>query len=264
MSSSSPAPSVPRAAGCCRADRDRPDHFLAARLRTGSVWTRQHTETPDANRVSCRFYVPQDPPPAGRLDGHPSRRLLPAQQPTATCSSPSSPTSSCRVIRTRLRAHGEHASWSTLRRILDGQQRVTATFRRPDGRTQDTAVRLAAALDYEHGGQRLRELADRLDRTEAAVRQRVSRLRAAQLPAGPNDAPWRARPRMSGSDSRTLRPTRVREVRQVKALTVHQPWAWAIINGRKRVENRNRSTRVRGRIAIHSSQCWRSRESERF
>ena len=35
------------------------------------------------------------------------------------------------VIRTRLRAHGEHASWSTLRRILEGQQRVTATFRRP-------------------------------------------------------------------------------------------------------------------------------------
>ena len=35
------------------------------------------------------------------------------------------------VIRTRLRAHGEHASWTTLRRILEGQQRVTATFRRP-------------------------------------------------------------------------------------------------------------------------------------
>ena len=35
------------------------------------------------------------------------------------------------VIRTRLRKHGEHASWSTLRRILEGQQRVTATFRRP-------------------------------------------------------------------------------------------------------------------------------------
>ena len=47
----------------------------------------------------------------------------------------------------------------------------------------------------------------------------------------------------------------------MKALTVHQPWAWAIINGRKRVENRNWSTRVRGRIAIHSSQTrtrrWR-------
>ena len=36
------------------------------------------------------------------------------------------------VIRTRLRAHGQHASWTTLRRILEGQQRVTATFRRPD------------------------------------------------------------------------------------------------------------------------------------
>ena len=39
------------------------------------------------------------------------------------------------ILRTRLRAHGEHASWTTLRRILEGQQRVTATFRRPDGRT---------------------------------------------------------------------------------------------------------------------------------
>ena len=39
------------------------------------------------------------------------------------------------VIRSRLRAHGEHASWTTLRRILEGQQRVTATFRRPDGHT---------------------------------------------------------------------------------------------------------------------------------
>ena len=38
------------------------------------------------------------------------------------------------VIRTRLRGHGNPASWTTLRRILDGQQRVTATFRRPDGR----------------------------------------------------------------------------------------------------------------------------------
>ena len=39
------------------------------------------------------------------------------------------------VIRSRLRAHGEHASWTTLRRSLEGQQRVTATFRRPDGHT---------------------------------------------------------------------------------------------------------------------------------
>ena len=40
----------------------------------------------------------------------------------------------------------------------------------------------------------------------------------------------------------------------MKALTVRQPWAWAIISGRKRVENRKWSTSVRGRIAIHSSQ----------
>ena len=39
------------------------------------------------------------------------------------------------VIRTGLRGHGNAASWTTLRRILEGQQRVTATFRRPDGRT---------------------------------------------------------------------------------------------------------------------------------
>ena len=31
------------------------------------------------------------------------------------------------VIRTRLHGHGNPASWTTLRRILDGQQRVTAT-----------------------------------------------------------------------------------------------------------------------------------------
>ena len=36
--------------------------------------------------------------------------------------------------------------------------------------TEDTAVRLAAALDWEHGGRRLVELADRLGRTEPAVR----------------------------------------------------------------------------------------------
>ena len=39
------------------------------------------------------------------------------------------------VIRTRLRQAGENASWTTLRRILEGQQRITATFRRADGET---------------------------------------------------------------------------------------------------------------------------------
>ena len=39
------------------------------------------------------------------------------------------------IIRRRLAALGETASWTTLRRILQGQHRVTATFRRKDGRT---------------------------------------------------------------------------------------------------------------------------------
>lgn len=38
------------------------------------------------------------------------------------------------VIRSRLRAHGETASWKTLRDILSGQIRVTACFHRADGR----------------------------------------------------------------------------------------------------------------------------------
>ena len=39
------------------------------------------------------------------------------------------------VLRRRLRETGEHASWNTIRRILEGRQRITATFRRDDGRT---------------------------------------------------------------------------------------------------------------------------------
>ena len=49
--------------------------------------------------------------------------------------------------------------------------------------TEDTAVGLADALDAADGGRRLLELADRLGRSEAAVRQRVARLRALQLGA---------------------------------------------------------------------------------
>ena len=50
--------------------------------------------------------------------------------------------------------------------------------------TEDTAVRLADARDYEHGGRRLVELADRLGRTESAVRQRASKLRLVERLAG--------------------------------------------------------------------------------
>lgn len=36
-------------------------------------------------------------------------------------------------------------------------------------------------------------------------------------------------------------------------LSVRQPWAWLIVNGWKNIENREWSTRVRGRILIHAS-----------
>ncbi len=43
------------------------------------------------------------------------------------------------VIRTRLAERGDGpmrtANWTTLKRILGGRQRVTATFKRADGRT---------------------------------------------------------------------------------------------------------------------------------
>ena len=67
------------------------------------------------------------------------------------------------LIRRRLRAHGETASWTTLRRILGGQQRVTATFRCADQRTlhvrkatrpeaQQQALYAALGLDENPGG----------------------------------------------------------------------------------------------------------------
>ena len=67
------------------------------------------------------------------------------------------------VIRQRLRQTGETASWDTVRRILEGHQRITATFRRADGRTlhvrkatraepPQQAIYDALTLDPEPGG----------------------------------------------------------------------------------------------------------------
>jgi len=39
----------------------------------------------------------------------------------------------------------------------------------------------------------------------------------------------------------------------IKALTIRQPWAWAIFNAGKYVENRSRPTKHRGPLAIHVS-----------
>jgi hypothetical protein len=39
----------------------------------------------------------------------------------------------------------------------------------------------------------------------------------------------------------------------MKALTIQQPWAWAIIHAGKQIENRTWKTRHRGLLAIHAS-----------
>lgn len=40
---------------------------------------------------------------------------------------------------------------------------------------------------------------------------------------------------------------------EMRVLTVRQPWAWLIFEGGKNIENRSRPTKIRERIAIHSS-----------
>jgi hypothetical protein len=40
---------------------------------------------------------------------------------------------------------------------------------------------------------------------------------------------------------------------RVKALSVRQPWAWAIARGRKPVENRSWTTAYRGPLIVHAS-----------
>lgn len=42
---------------------------------------------------------------------------------------------------------------------------------------------------------------------------------------------------------------------EVRALTVRQPWAWAIVHGGKDVENRTWPTSYRGRLLIHAGQA---------
>jgi hypothetical protein len=38
----------------------------------------------------------------------------------------------------------------------------------------------------------------------------------------------------------------------MKALSIKQPWAWLIVNGHKDIENREWSTKMRGKILIHA------------
>lgn len=42
----------------------------------------------------------------------------------------------------------------------------------------------------------------------------------------------------------------------MKALTIRQPWSWAIARGHKTIENRSWTTAYRGPLAIHSASRW--------
>lgn len=50
----------------------------------------------------------------------------------------------------------------------------------------------------------------------------------------------------------------------MRALSIRQPWAWAILHAGKDIENRDWRTRVRGRVLIHASATKRSAEFEAF
>jgi hypothetical protein len=44
--------------------------------------------------------------------------------------------------------------------------------------------------------------------------------------------------------------------RSIPALSIRQPFAWAILHAGKNVENREWATRYRGRIRIHAAKTW--------
>lgn len=46
----------------------------------------------------------------------------------------------------------------------------------------------------------------------------------------------------------------------MKALSIRQPWAWFIVHGGKRVENRSWKTDYRGPVLIHASSWWQAGE----
>lgn len=48
----------------------------------------------------------------------------------------------------------------------------------------------------------------------------------------------------------------------MKALTVQQPWAWAIMHGGKLTENRTQNWKYRGPLAIHAGVRWSDRGGE--
>jgi hypothetical protein len=50
----------------------------------------------------------------------------------------------------------------------------------------------------------------------------------------------------------SIKRRRIARVDGVRVLSVQQPWAWAIVEGHKRVENRTWTTKYRGAVLIHA------------
>jgi len=46
----------------------------------------------------------------------------------------------------------------------------------------------------------------------------------------------------------------------MKAISIRQPWAWLIVNGYKDIENRDWTTRFRGRVLVHASKGMTRKE----
>lgn len=49
----------------------------------------------------------------------------------------------------------------------------------------------------------------------------------------------------------------------MKAITIHQPWAWAIAAGKKTIENRGWATNYRGPLLIHAGKSRKSLDQGR-
>lgn len=47
----------------------------------------------------------------------------------------------------------------------------------------------------------------------------------------------------------------------MKAISIQQPWAWAVVNGFKPIENRDWSTTYRGEVLIHAGRADAGMES---
>lgn len=47
----------------------------------------------------------------------------------------------------------------------------------------------------------------------------------------------------------------------LRALSIRQPWAWAVAAGHKQIENRTRSVSYRGPLAIHAARILATRDA---